>query len=59
MTMFKDRCECVGAPFALRHVGVIWLVFHVLNFYQLILHNKISESTMKYLQEPDWKSDLR
>ena len=36
----RDRRGCVGAPFALRHVGVIWLVFHVLNFYRLALNNR-------------------
>lgn len=46
----EDRCKCVG---------VIWLVYHVLNFYRLVLHNKTSKSMMKNLQELDSKSDLR
>jgi hypothetical protein len=46
----------------LRYAGVIWFVFHVLQLLliRFIQQNSccISKSTMKHLQNTDWKLDL-
>ena len=46
----------------LRHVGVIWFTFHVLQLLSIrfIEQNAccISKSTMKHMQKAYWNSDL-
>ena len=46
----------------LRYVGVIWLVFHILQNYAVRFTQQnshcISESMMKHMQKPVWNSDF-